>query len=72
MSVEAKLKEDVENLFYDYHKGNFDNVHPVALNNIINMLPGLSVIYKEESMRGIARAREEIQNSPNRKRSFNI
>lgn len=48
MSVQAKFKEDVENLFYDVFTKNFDGVMDVELLDVQGMLPMLKEIYKDE------------------------
>lgn len=56
MSVHAKLKEDVENLFYDILMKNFDGVSEAELYDVQGMLPLLKEIYIEEMVKAGVRA----------------
>jgi len=48
MSVHAKLKEDVENLFFDILCKNYKGVMDAELLDVKGMLPLLKIIYPEE------------------------
>lgn len=58
-SVHAKLKEDVENLFYDIIMQNFDGVMKAELYDVQGMLPLLKEIYAEETVKAAIRAYQE-------------
>lgn len=55
MSVYAKLKEDVENLFYDILMKNYDGVMKAELYDVQGMLPMLKEIYEEETIKAAIR-----------------
>lgn len=59
MSVDAKLKEDVENLFYDILMKNFDGVMEAELYDVQGMLPLLKEIYVEEMVKAAIRAYQD-------------
>lgn len=59
-SVQAKLKEDVENLFYDILCKNFDGVMDIELYDVQGMLPLLNEIFPEE----VKKAKFRYQNNP--------
>lgn len=56
MSVHTKLKEDVENLFYDILMKNYNGVMKAELCDVQGMLPMLKEIYKEETIKAAIRA----------------
>lgn len=60
-SVEEKLREDVENLFYQILKEEFSGVSEVELADINNMINILQVVYKEESKKAVNRYNNEKQ-----------
>lgn len=51
VSVDVKLKEDIEGLFYDVYNENFENVHPRELIDVQQMIPYLVQRYPEEQKR---------------------
>jgi len=59
MSVKEKLKEDVENLFYDIIMKNFDGVSEAELYDVQGMLPYLKEIYFEETIKAAIRAYQD-------------
>lgn len=48
MSADNKLKEDVENLFYDILCENFDNIMDVEIYDVLKMLPLLEETFQEQ------------------------
>lgn len=48
MSADNKLKEDVENLFYDILCENFDGVMRIELSDVLNMFPLLKEAFPEQ------------------------
>lgn len=48
MTVEAKLRQDIENTFYDLLMMNYENSHPVVIENAIRMAPDLAMLYPME------------------------
>lgn len=55
MSVNAKLREDVENLVYDYFCGNFDGVMDIEITDIKGLLPFLEEAFPLECQRACER-----------------
>lgn len=47
-SIDSKLREDVENLFYDILCHNFNGVLDIELYDVLNMLPLLEEVYPSE------------------------
>lgn len=58
MSVENKLKQDVENLFYDVLTENFDGIDKVEILDVLSMLPSLVESYPNEYQQACKRAKE--------------
>jgi len=63
MSVHAKLKEDVENLFYDILCENFEGVMDVELYDVQSMLPLLNEAFPEEAVKATKRYQTSSQRS---------
>ena len=51
MSVETKIREDVENLFTDVVNRNFDGVLPEEVEDIGYLIPYLVETFPEEAIR---------------------
>lgn len=58
-SVDAKVKEDVENLFYDVLCGNFKGVHSREIADLEGFVPLLARAFPEERLNGVLRARND-------------
>lgn len=56
MSVNSKLKEDAEELFYNILTKNFDGVSKLELMDVLNMMPMLTETYNEEYTKSKQRA----------------
>ena len=57
-TVEQKLREDIENLFYDITMGNFEYVSDIEKKEIAPLLYDLADIYPEICQKGIDRAKK--------------
>lgn len=57
-TVDQKLREDIENLFYDVTMGNFEYVSDRARKEIAPLLYDLAEIYPEICQKGIDRAKK--------------
>lgn len=60
LSVIAKLKEDVENLFYDFLTNNIEGVMDIELSDVKGMLPMLLEVYPEEFQKAKKRSESNI------------
>lgn len=67
MSVNAKLREDVENLFYDIMCKNFDGVTDIELLDVQQMLPLLKEAFEEELVKAAIRYQKEMPMVLNRR-----
>lgn len=48
MTLEAKLRQDIENAFYDLMSNNYPNSNEVAINNALKMTTELMYLYPKE------------------------
>lgn len=55
MSVEEKVSQDVENLFYDALCRNYKGVHPAEMDELKEFIPLLVRAFPEERQRAVAR-----------------
>lgn len=53
LSIQAKLKEDVENLVYNLYSNNIENVSRLELQEILRMMPTLKEAFPNEFNKGI-------------------